>query len=115
MDFGQSIIRLPTLSEVNDGIQQCINDAVERRVRQLISDIAQGEGLPAEYLHERYGKAKLYMSHINPSIKRMRKELTQAERCQARINGGSQCSRKRKVGEYCGGHSNSRPYGRMGA
>lgn len=45
---------------------------------------------------------------------KQREEVVISDRCLARKQGGFQCTKRKQDGsEYCGGHKNTRPYGRI--
>ena len=45
---------------------------------------------------------------------KQREEVVISDRCLARKQGGFQCTKRKQEGcEYCGGHKNTRPYGRI--
>lgn len=110
MDFEHVQTRLPTLSEINDQLQLCINDGAKEVVQQLLHQIAAGEGLAYDYLHERYGSS----INVETSGKKPRAQLSSDLRCLAKISNNGRCSRKRKDGLYCGGHATKRPHGAFG-
>lgn len=112
MDYSQSVVRLPTLCDINDHLTECIKEQVKKQVALLMIRIAKGEDLSIDYLREKYEDNTDNMSSICIPRK-PRKTVPHIERCMARIAGGKRCSRRRR-GEaafYCGGHVNTRPYG----
>lgn len=110
MDFEQTQVRLPTLSEFNDKIKQSIDATVKKLVMRLMDNIAQGEDLSLEYLLTKYGKILNDIS-VEPVTRKQRKIIESKDRCLAKINGSGRCSRKRKDKLYCGGHAERRPHG----
>lgn len=118
MDYGQSVIRLPTLSQFNENLQPSLNEHIKKKNMQLLTAIADGENLSIRYLLEKYGGFIDTEQNINVTQRKQRKIVPGKERCMAKKHDGERCTRRRKQidGEsnlYCGGHINSRPYGQF--
>lgn len=110
MDFEQTQVRLPTLSEFNDKLKQSIDATVRKLALRLMDNIAKGEDLSLEYLMTKYGNVLDNIS-VEPVAKKQRKTIVSSSRCLAKINGDGRCSRKRKGELFCGGHTERRPHG----
>lgn len=116
MDIGEIEARLPTVSDINEQLVECIKDYTKKKVCDILIHISSEQNLPRDvlmnYVHT------LDFDDITSTIsstKRIRKHVESNERCRAKTSKGEQCTRKRKEkeGHYCGSHINSRPYGEV--
>jgi hypothetical protein len=110
MDISQVEVRIPSLSDLNAQISECIRKEVRKQMESLLHHLAQGENLSIDYLKEKY----LRLTDVeNVSVsKQAKKKINGDEQCRARVSTGKRCSRRCKQPDvYCGGHINSRPYG----
>jgi len=110
MDFEQTQVRFPTLSEFNDKLKLSVDATVRKLAMRLMDSIAKGEDMSLEYLLTKYGNV-LDNITVEPVAKKQRKTIPSNIRCLAKINGNGRCSRKRKDVSYCGGHNERRPHG----
>lgn len=115
MDFEHIQTRLPSLNEVNEQLQACINESTHTVVQRLLHQIAANENLSYDYLNEKYGNVSESIS-VNGSTKKPRVPISSGTRCLAKISNNGRCSRSRKgKGMYCGGHAVKRPHGEFDA
>ena len=110
MDYENTQIRFPTLSEFNENLKSSIDDSIRKIILKLLHSIAQGEDLSVDYLISTYGNI-LDNITIDSVVRKQRKTIPSDNRCLAKINNNRQCSRKRKGVQYCGGHIERRPHG----
>ena len=112
MDMNKDIeIRIPSITQLNGHITEIIKKEVKNQIEDILYRISKGEDIPLEHL-------KAYVPDINDvcgtNIKPVKRKIDQKEQCQAKVNNGDRCSRRCKPPHvYCGGHTNSRPYGQI--
>lgn len=112
MDISQVEARIPSLSDLNTQISECIRREVRKQLEGLLHHLAQGENLSIDYLKDKY----LHLTEVDglTVTKQSKKKISCDEQCRARVSTGKRCSRRCKQPEtYCGGHINSRPYGEI--
>ena len=59
MDFEQTSIRLPKLTEFNNKIKEIIDEKVKKSRMELMESIAEGENISLNYLMTKYGGEKI--------------------------------------------------------
>jgi hypothetical protein len=112
MDISQVEVRIPSLSELNTQISECIRKEVRKQLEGLLHHLAQGENLSIDYLKDKY----LHLTEVDQITvtKQTKKKISCDEQCRARVSTNKRCSRRcKQPATYCGGHINSRPYGEL--
>jgi len=87
MDIGEITTSFPDLTELNTSITYKIEKAVQERLTHILTTIAEQEQIPREKLFAKY-------LHMDINIK-----------CTAVIGKGRQCTRKKKIGNFCATHA----------
>jgi hypothetical protein len=116
MDISQFEVRIPSISDLNQHIAECIKKEVHKQMDAFLHRVAQGEDLSFDTLKEKYMKVQSHFSGDmdSNSAKDPKKKITDEEQCRARVSTGKRCSRRCKGKDtYCGGHINARPYGEL--
>ena len=112
MDISQVEVRIPSLSDLNTQISECVRKEVRKQLEGLLHHLAQGENLSIDYLKDKY--LRLTEVESLAVTKQSKKKISCDEQCRARVSTGKRCSRRCKQPDtYCGGHINSRPYGEI--
>ncbi len=108
MDISPLEVRIPSISDLNQHISDCIKKEVRKHVDAFVHRVAQGEDLSYDVLKDKY--LKFTDSDAVEFV--TKKRIQEEEQCLARVSSGKRCSRRCKDGKkYCGGHFNTRPYG----
>jgi hypothetical protein len=110
MDFEQTQVKIPTLSEFNEKIKSLLNSKIRFALLHLIEKISEGENISHDYLISKYGNIIQEIT-LEPITRKKTRILSSDIRCLAKISGNRRCSRKRKNELYCGGHIERRPHG----
>ena len=121
MDISQLEVRIPSISELNQHISDCIKKEVRKQMEAFLHRLAKEEDLSFDTLKEKYIKSDHSLtsalasssSSASASTSVIKKKITDEEQCKARVSTGNRCSRRCKGVSYCGGHINARPYGEV--
>jgi hypothetical protein len=119
MDISQFEVRIPSISDLNQHITECIKKEVNKQMDAFLYRVAQGEDLSFDTLKDKYMKSAQSSAHFTTDMdsattKDSKKKITDEEQCRARVSTGKRCSRRCKGKDtYCGGHINARPYGEL--
>jgi hypothetical protein len=112
MDISQFEVRVPTISDLNQQISECIKKEVRKQIDSFLHRVAQGEDMSYDMLKDKYLKST-EIDTVSIS-KEPKKRINDEEQCHARVSTGKRCSRRCKGSDdYCGGHLNARPYGQI--
>ena len=109
--------KLPGLNELNQEICKIITN----NLKDILTNIALEYELDEEELKDKFlNDIVIEPSESNENerksaTRRSRKEIPPESQCMAKVASGKQCRRRKKgeYSEYCGGHTTSRPYGRI--
>ncbi len=114
MDISQLEVRIPSISDLNQHISDCIKKEVRKQMEAFLHRIAKEEDLSFDVLKEKYMKSSSSSSSAaDHSTAEPLKKIKEDELCKARVSTGKRCSRRCKGTDYCGGHLNARPYGEI--
>lgn len=114
MDIGGTPISLPSLTKINEELQQIVRQNLLQQKREMLTDIAKSYGLPQNELYTKYLNSSdlTVRNSSSHATSRQKKDVSDTDRCIARISTGEQCRRRHKEGEpYCGSHCLSHPFG----
>jgi len=126
MDVGKLPVTLPSISKINEDLNNIIKTVTTSKLRNILSDISEKYGIAKNELYTQYLNQDFDFDDIEKDstyththththkIRKTRKEIPSDQRCLAKISSNTRCSRRKKPdSNYCGSHVSSRPNGEI--